>query len=78
MKKGLLVLIAALLLTGCNKQFIDTNFKFDRAQIAMPDGSYIEGKVESWSDFEDGDQLQVTIDGITYLTSSNNVVLISK
>ena len=78
MKKVLLVLVTAVCLTGCNRQLVDLNYKFDRAQIAMPDGSYIEGKVDSWTDFEDGDQLQVTIDGITYLTSSNNVVLISK
>lgn len=78
MKKVLLVLVTAVCLTGCNRQIVDLNYKFDRAQIAMPDGSYIEGRVDSWTDFEDGDQLQVTIDGVTYLTSSNNVVLMSK
>jgi len=74
---ALLALTAALLLTACgNRTVIDTVYTFDRAIIALPDGSYIKGEVESWRDFEDGDQLQVTIDGVTYLTHSSNVVLI--
>ena len=74
---ALLALAAALLLTACgNRTVIDTVYTFDRAIIALPDGSYINGEVESWRDFEDGDQLQVTIDGVTYLTHSSNVVLI--
>lgn len=74
---ALLALAAALLLTACgNRTVIDTVYTFDRAIIALPDGSYIKGEVESWRDFEDGDQLQVTIDGVTYLTHSSNVVLI--
>ena len=43
--------------------------------IAMPDGSVGEGEVESWRDYDDGDQLQVTINGVTYLTHASNVVL---
>lgn len=44
----------------------------------MPDGSTIKGKCDSWRDYEDGDQIQVTIDGITYLTHATNVVLATK
>ena len=40
-------------------------------------GEVVEGKVSSWTDFEDGDQIQVKIDGKTYLVHSSNVVLIS-
>lgn len=80
MKRILLALLAlatALLLTACgNRSVIDTVYTFDRAIIGLPDGSYVEGEVESWRDFEDGDQLQVTIDGVTYLTHSTNIVLI--
>lgn len=34
----------------------------------------VEGKLNSWDDYE-GDQLQVKIDGVTYLVHSSNVVL---
>lgn len=36
----------------------------------------VDGKVESWKDFEDGDQIQVKIDGVTYLVHSSNITLI--
>ena len=66
---------ACLVLTSCNRQFLDTTYKFCYAYIALPDGNWIAGPVESWKDFEDGDQLQVVIHGITYLTHASNVVL---
>lgn len=65
-------------LTGCNRQIIDMTYKFDRAIVSMPDGSVISGKVTSWTDYEDGDQIQVVIDGVTYLVHSNNIVLIKE
>ncbi len=75
----LLLLLALPLLTGCgNRALFDTTYTFTRAIIALPDGSYIEGPVDSWSDYSDGDQLQVTINGVTYLTHATNVVLISE
>ena len=81
MKKTLLALMllcALLMLCSCgNRSLLDTHYNFDYAMIAMPDGTVVEGKVDSWRDYEDGDQLQVTIDGVTYLTHSTNVVLMS-
>lgn len=74
----LIALVAMLTLTACNYTPIDTTFKFDRAIISLPDGSVIEGKVESWKDYEDGDQIQVTVDGVTYLVHSSDVVLIAE
>lgn len=69
----------SLLLSGCgNMTLIDTTYHFDRAMIELPGGQVIEGKVESWTDFEDGDQIQVKIDGKTYLVHSTNVVLIAE
>lgn len=68
--------LALLLLTGCNRQVIDLTYQYDRAVIAMPDGSVVQGTVESWKDY-DGDQLQVKIDGVTYLTHAENVVLMA-
>ena len=82
MKKKLTILLAGLgcvlMLGGCNKQIIDVTFSFEQAIIELPNGEIIEGKVESWKDYEDGDQIQVKIGGKTYLVHSSNVVLISE
>lgn len=72
----ILVLVFVVLLTGCNRQLVDINYKFDEAIISLPNGDIIEGKVQSWRDYEDGDQIQVKIDGTTYLVHSSDIVLI--
>ena len=46
--------------------------------VELPNGTVVEGKVQSWKDFDDGDQIQVTIDGKTYLTNSTRVVLVTR
>lgn len=48
------------------------------AILALPDGSVISGKIESWKDYDDGDQIQVKIDGTTYLVHSANIALIKE
>ena len=63
---------------GSNKQWFDTTLYFGRAIIRMPDGTCLEGEVQSWTDYEDGDQIQVKIDGKTYLVHSSNICLISE
>ena len=74
-----LVLIFVFVLTGCNQQLIDTTFSFNYGTVYSPSGEVVaQGKVQSWKDFEDGDQLQVKIDGVMYLTHSSNVVLESR
>ena len=81
MKKFFVVIasIAMILsMTGCNRQIIDTTFSYNRAIIHLPDGTVIDGKVQSWKDYEDGDQIQVKIDGVTYLVDCMNIVLISE
>lgn len=76
-KKLLLVAVVGLLTCGCgNKQLLDTTYIFDSAIIQLPNGEVIEGEVESWTDFDDGDQIQVKISGKTYLVHSENAVLI--
>ena len=81
MKKAIAVLLAlvlgAMVLAGCNKQMVDLTYSYEYAIIGLPNGEVVEGKVSSWTDFEDGDQIQVRIDGKTYLVHSSNVVLIS-
>ena len=73
----LTLMIAGTLMTACNKQVVDLTYSYERAILSLPNGEVIEGKVSSWTDFEDGDQIQVRIDGKTYLVHSSNIVLIS-
>ena len=79
MKKCIAVLLATIamaVLCGCNRQVIDLTYSYDQAQMKMPDGTIVEGKLDSWCDY-DGEQVQVVIDGVTYLVSSMNLVMIS-
>ena len=71
-------ILALLILAGCNKQIVDLTYSYERAILSLPNGEIIEGRVTSWTDFEDGDQIQVRIDGKTYLVHSSNIVLISE
>ena len=75
----ILIVIMALTFCGCgyNKSLVDFTYGFDEAIISLPNGEVIQGAIDSWTDFEDGDQIQVTIEGTTYLTHSSNVLLIS-
>lgn len=75
---AIIAILSVSLLSGCNKQLVDLTYSYEYAIIGLPNGETIEGKVTSWTDYEDGDQLQVRIDGKTYLVHSSNVVLISK
>ena len=62
-----------------NKQLFDFDNKFTHAIIYSPGGDIVkQGTVESWTDFEDGDQLQVKIDGVTYLTHASLIILSTK
>ena len=73
----LVLAMFAVILAGCNKQMVDLTYSYEYAIIGLPNGEVVEGRVSSWTDFEDGDQIQVKIDGKTYLVHSSNVVLIS-
>ena len=83
MKKKLLAAILALgmalSLAGCgNRQMIDLTYSYKYAIISLPNGEIVEGKVDSWKDFEDGDQLQITVDDVTYLVHATDAVLITE
>lgn len=81
-KKLLLLALSAGVVLGCtgcgNKDMWDTVYTYDKAIITLPNGEVIEGKVESWTDYEDGDQLQIKIDGKTYLVHSGDCILIAE
>ena len=70
------MLISVFTMTSCNKQLFDTTYSFDRAIIELPNGEIVEGEIDSWNDYE-GDQLQIKIDGTTYLVHSSKVVMIN-
>ena len=78
MKKLILIAVALFALTGCNKQLADTTFYFDQAMIQLSNGQVVEGKVQSWTDYADGEQIQVKIDGKTYLVHAENICLINE
>ena len=81
MKKIILVLMLIVLaacLAGCNYTMLDTTWTFDRAIFTLPDGTVIDGKVQTWKDFEDGDQIQVRVNDVTYLVHSNDIVLMAE
>lgn len=83
MKKKLLLVVVitigvCILMIGCNRQIVDTTLTFNKAIISLPNGEIVEGKVTSWKDYADGDQIQVKINGKTYLIHSSNVALINE
>lgn len=59
-----------------NHSFIDLKHNFDEAVIALPDGTIVSGAVQSWTDYEDSDCVQIKIDGVVYLTHYHNATLI--
>ena len=74
----LLVLVMAFPLVACgNRQTFDMTYTFDRAIIELPNGEIVDGKITSWRDFE-GDQIQVKIDGKTYLVHSSDIAMIAE
>ena len=83
MKKKILAgLIAglAMMMAGCTNggyNIIDTTWTYERAIMTLPNGEVIDGRVQSWRDY-DGDVIQVKIDGNTYYVHMENIVLISE
>ncbi|GEM_PF-336447 len=89
MKKKLTIILSVILVLALligagyivsehfyNRTIIDLTYAYDRAIIELPNGEIVQGKVESWTDYTDSDQIQVRINGKVYLVHSNNVVLI--
>lgn len=62
MKKLLLglLLVSSLALTGCNKQLVDLNYRYNKIHLYETDTCYA---ISSWTDYENGEQLQVHITG---------------
>lgn len=73
-----LVLVAIFLISCGNKDMWDTVYTYDSAIVDLGDGTVVEGKIENWTDYENSDQIQVKINGKTYLTHIENVILIAE
>ena len=73
----IMLAVGVFSLTGCNQTIIDTNYTFDRAIVVLNDGTKMEIQIKEWTDYSDGEQLQIKgKDGKTYLVSSFNTILI--
>ena len=67
---------ASAFLTGCNKQVFDFQYTFDTAVITI-NGETNVYSINSWTDYQDGEQLQLTLqDGSVILVSSYNTILV--
>lgn len=62
MKKLLLALLLtlSLTLTGCNKQIFDFDYSFKKVHLYETGCCY---EINSWKDYEGGEQLQLDIKG---------------
>ena len=75
----ILFIVSLLILNSCgNMQLVDTTYNFKEAIVFLPNGELVRGKVDSWADFENSDMVQVKIGGVTYLTHSSNVVMVTE
>ena len=74
-----LTLSVVLMFASCNKQIFDTTYAFDYALVQFPDGTCEKIEIKTWTDYEDGEQIQiVATDGTTYLVNSVNCILVSE
>jgi hypothetical protein len=73
-----LLTLLSLSLISCNRQIIDTTWKFNKAIILLGDET-IEIEIDSWMDYDEDTSIQIKAkDGTSYLTDLKNVILISE
>lgn len=53
-------------------------YNYTYGYVELPNGECVEGTVDSWTDYDNSDQIQVKIDGVTYFTNTTRVVLTTK
>lgn len=84
MKKKLvmLILISAIMVGafGCQPADAETIREFEKSDIGivrLPNGTIIEGVCDDYRAYST-DIARITIDSVTYLTSAENIVIISE
>jgi hypothetical protein len=84
MKKKIItaLILAGLILANCtscgNQDMWDTNFTYDYAIVAFPNGETKTIEIKKWCDY-DGEQIQIIAkDGTVYLVNSVNCVLVNE
>lgn len=71
----MMMLAGCLGLCGCgNCKVLNKTFTYTWAQIKLPDGTIVQGKVDNWTDYGD-ELLQITIDDTTYLVHAANAIM---
>ena len=81
-KKILIIVLLVAIVIGCsacsigNHSLIDMKHNFDEVIIQLPNGQIVEGKIQSWNDYEDSDCVQVKVNGTVYVTHYINCTLI--
>ncbi len=61
-------------LAGCNRQVVDTKYKFDKALVKVGE-EWITVDVKKWGDYE-GEQIQLVLeDGTVMIVSYVNCIL---
>lgn len=69
-----IIFSALLLLTGCNKNIVDLNLKFDKIHLYETPRCY---DIKEWNDY-DGEQIKVKLtDGTILLTSTQKAILVN-
>ena len=77
MKNKLCLMLGTMLvvsLCACNKDILDTDYKFEKIHIYEVNKCY---EIISWRDYEDGEQFQINVKGYgKILISSNSCFLV--
>lgn len=69
------LLLSATCFAGCNQQIFDFNYKFDKAYVKIGE-EWKAVEVKTWTDYEDGDQFQLTLaDGTVLIVHATNLIL---
>lgn len=83
MKKKISVIVCAIVIClscvfmsgcGCNMRCADFNYKYSRC-LVYEKGVWVEYRVKSWSDYDDGTITVWTHDGQMIFTHTTNVIM---
>ena len=71
---AILILVIACLCSGCNYKVVDLKYNYTKVHIIEQNKCYT---ISNWRDYDEGDEVQVKIDGYGYcIFHYNQVVLI--